>query len=79
MEYADRVRRKWKCGFSSQLAERGTQEPCRPTMSGGCLYKVRAHSQDSQESAMRGKGNRILIPSPCIVSKTVVDWLSVTR
>ena len=44
-----------------------------------CLYKVRARSQDSQESAMRGKGNRILIPSPCIVSKTVVDWLSVTR
>ena len=35
------------------------------------LYKARARSQ---ESVMRNRGDRILISSSCIVSKTVVAW-----
>ena len=35
------------------------------------LYKARAQSQESE---MRNKGDRILIPSSCVVSKTVIDW-----
>ena len=35
------------------------------------LYKARAYSQ---EPAMRGKGDKILISSSCIVSKTVINW-----
>ena len=35
------------------------------------LYKARARSQDS---VMRNKGDKILISSPCILSKTVTVW-----
>ena len=34
------------------------------------LYKARAQSQESE---MRNKGDRILISSSCVVSKTVTD------
>ena len=37
----------------------------------GGLCKARACSQ---ESVVRNKGDRILISSSCIVSKTVIDW-----
>ena len=35
------------------------------------LCKMNTHSQ---ESVMRDKGVRILISSPCVVSKSVIDW-----
>ena len=35
------------------------------------LHKARAQSQESE---MRNKGDRILISSSCVVSKTVTDW-----
>ena len=35
------------------------------------LYKARGRSQ---ESMMRNKGDRILISSSCVVSKTIRDW-----
>ena len=35
------------------------------------LYKARAQSQESE---MWNKGDRTLISSSCVVSKTVIDW-----
>ena len=43
--------------------------PLHEEFRGSC--KMRAHSQ---ESVMRNKGDRILISSSCIVSRTVINW-----
>ena len=53
-------------GFSqARILEWGAIEESRG------LYKARAQSQESET---RNKGDRLLISSSCVVSKTVIDW-----
>ena len=67
----------WQRGGGTQLAyaSRTVSTPHRPLHppheESRSLYKMRTCSQ---ESVMRNKGDRILIFSSCIVSKTVINW-----